>query len=87
MKQEQDDVDKMPQVRVNLYATLRTYVGGAPSVEVEVEPGETVGGLLERLGVPADQTRILFVNNRAATLSHPLEEGDRVGVFPAIGGG
>ena len=77
----------MARVQVNLYATLRAYVGGAPSVEVDVEPGETVGEMLERLGVPPDQTRILFVNNRAATLSQPLEDGDRVGVFPAIGGG
>ena len=77
----------MARVQVNLYATLRRYVGGSPSVEVDVEPGETVGGMLERLSVPPDQTRILFVNNRAATLSQTLEDGDRVGVFPAIGGG
>lgn len=77
----------MPRVNVNLYATLRSYVGGAPSVAVEVEPGETVGEMLERLGVPVEQTRILFVNNRAATLSQTLQDGDRVGVFPAIGGG
>jgi len=77
----------MARVQLNLYATLRSYVGGAPSVEVDVEPGETVGEMLERLGVPPDQTRILFVNNRAATLAQALEDGDRVGVFPAIGGG
>ncbi len=77
----------MARVQLNLYATLRSYVGGAPSVEVDMEPGETVGEMLERLGVPPDQTRILFVNNRAATLAQALEDGDRVGVFPAIGGG
>jgi len=77
----------MARVQLNVYATLRSYVGGAPSVEVDVEPGETVGEMLERLGVPTDQTRILFVNNRAATLAQALEDGDRVGVFPAIGGG
>ena len=77
----------MARVNVNLYATLRAYVGGAPSVEVEVEPGETVGEILERLGVPPEQTRILFVNNRTAGLAQPLADGDRLGVFPAIGGG
>ena len=77
----------MAQVIVNLYATLRAYVGGTPSVEVDVEPGETVGEMLERLGVPPDQIRILFVNHRAATFAQTLDDGDRVGVFPAIGGG
>jgi molybdopterin converting factor small subunit len=77
----------MVRVRVNLYATLRSYVGGAPSVEVDVEPGDTVAQVLERLGVPAEKTRILFVNNRPATLAQPLDDGDRIAVFPAIGGG
>jgi molybdopterin converting factor small subunit len=77
----------MARIKVNLYATLRGYVGGAPSVEVDVEPGQTVAETLAQLGVPADQTRILFVNNRAAPLAQPLDDGDRVGVFPAIGGG
>ncbi len=77
----------MARVKVNLYATLRGFVGGAPSVDVDVEPGQTVEQMLQQLGVPAEKTRILFVNNRAATLSQPLQDGDRVGVFPAIGGG
>ena len=77
----------MPQVKLNLYATLRKYAGGSPSVEVDVEPGQTVQAMLEQLGVPPDQTRIIFVNNRAAGLSQSLQGGERVGVFPAIGGG
>jgi molybdopterin converting factor small subunit len=77
----------MARVRVNLYATLRSFVGGSPSVEVNVEPGQTVEQMLQQLGVPAEKTRILFVNHRAASLCQPLEDGDQVGVFPAIGGG
>lgn len=77
----------MAQVKVNLYATLRSYVGGAPSVQVDVEPGQTVAHVLDQLGVPPDQTRIIFVNSRAAGLSHPLQGGEQVSVFPAIGGG
>jgi len=77
----------MPQVKVNLYATLRKYIAGAPSVRVDIDPGQTVGQVLVGLGVPADQTRIIFVNNRAADLSHVLQGGEHLGVFPAIGGG
>jgi len=77
----------MPRVKLNLYAGLRAYIGGKPSVDLEIEPGETVGGLLDRLGVPHGQTRILFVNGRAAALSDQLSGGEQIGVFPAIGGG
>lgn len=77
----------MPQVSVHLYATLRTHVGGAPSVNVDVEAGQTVEEVLERLGVPTSQTRMVFVDDRPGDLSHQLQGGERVGVFPAVGGG
>ena len=77
----------MPRVKLNLYAALRAYIGGKPSVELEIEPGLTVAGLLDRLGVPRGETRILFVNGRAAALSDKLSGGEQIGVFPAIGGG
>jgi len=77
----------MVRVKLNAYATLRAYLSGAASVETEIEPGQTVGSLLDRLGIPPDQTRIIFVNNRAAGLSYRLEGGEQIGVFPAIGGG
>ncbi|GAG50516.1 unnamed protein product, partial [marine sediment metagenome] len=32
----------MTHVQVNLYAGLRQYIGGAPSIEVEIEPGQTI---------------------------------------------
>ncbi len=77
----------MPQVTVKFYATLRRFVDGKPSVQAAIATGDTVGRLLEKLGVPPDEIRILFVNNRHATLDRPLADGDRVGVFPAVGGG
>ncbi len=77
----------MASVRVKAYATLRSYLGGVASREVGIEPGETVGEVLDRCGIPRDQTRIVFVNNRAASLADQLQGGEQVGVFPAIGGG
>jgi molybdopterin converting factor small subunit len=77
----------MTSVRLNAYATLRSYLGGAASKEVGIEPGETVGELLDRCGIPRSQTRIIFVNNRAASFDDHLQGGEHVGVFPAIGGG
>jgi len=77
----------MSKVQVNLYAALRRYIGGAPSVDVEVKPDCTVARLLDQLGVPADQTRIIFVDNRTAGPDHVLQDGQQIGIFPAIGGG
>ncbi len=77
----------MAAVTVNLYAGLRTFIDDKPSVDVEVEPGITIAQVIDRLGVPAEKTRIIFCNNRAADLDDPIEAGDQLSIFPAIGGG
>ncbi len=77
----------MPQVKVNLFATLRRFADGKPAVDVEIVAGETVGQVLARLGVPAAQTRVVFVDNQAVGMDRALAGGEELGVFPAIGGG
>jgi len=77
----------MPQVQVSLYAALREYVGRAPSVDVEISAGQTIRQVLEQLHVPLEKARIIFINHRAASPDDPLQGGEQIGVFPAIGGG
>ena len=77
----------MPQIKVQLYADLRRYIDGATGIEVEIEPGRTIGQVLDQLGVPREQARIFFVNHRVAKLEQSLQGGERLDVFSAIGGG
>ena len=77
----------MPQIKVQLYADLRRYIDGATGIEVEIEPGRTIGQVLDQLGVPREQARIFFVNHRVAKIEQPLLGGERLDVFSAIGGG
>ena len=80
-------VPSMPSVTVNLYATFREKIGGQPSVKVPIDSGQTIEEVLGKLDVPIEQTRIIFCNNRLVDLTHTLEGGESIGVFPAIGGG
>ena len=50
-------------------------------------PGLTVSVLLGGGGVPADVVRVVIVNGQTAALETVLQEGDRVALFPAVGGG
>ncbi|MCU0962325.1 MAG: MoaD/ThiS family protein [Pirellulaceae bacterium] len=77
----------MTTVQVNLYASFRQHVGGQPTVERSIEPGQTVGQLLGDLGIPLETVRIIFCNHRLVEPTHPLAGGETLGVFPAIGGG
>jgi sulfur-carrier protein len=75
------------KIRVNLYTSLRRYGEGSPSLELDITSGTTVGQVVAQLGIPANETHILFVDHRAATVNSVLSGGESVALFPAIGGG
>ncbi|MGD8660600.1 MAG: hypothetical protein PVH37_11740 [Desulfobacterales bacterium] len=43
--------------------------------------------LLEELNVPQEKARLIFIDGVKADLSSTLEGGERVGIFPPVGGG
>lgn len=52
-----------------------------------VSEGETVTDVLKRVGVPIEEVKIVFINGVSSEFDVKLKDGDRVGVFPAVGGG
>ena len=77
-------------IRLKLFAGLRASnpLGGAQGGgEAQVPEGADVAGALEALGVPLEGAKIILVNGRHAELATRLEEGDRLSVFPPVGGG
>ena len=76
----------MSKVQVHVYADLRQFTGAA-AVEFDVEPGQTIATLLDRLGIPRERTKVVFVNSRPAEPDRALNGGERVDLFSAIGGG
>lgn len=76
-------------IEVRLYATLRRYVpsavGGVFSVEVTLNC--RVSELLQTIAVDLEEVHIIMINGVASTLESILHDGDRLGIFPAVGGG
>jgi sulfur-carrier protein len=80
----------MITAQVRLFATLRQHHPGTKLGEafaVELPKGGTVGDLVRRLGLPEEEVKLVFVNGRSRDQDHILEDGDEVGLFPAVGGG
>ena len=67
----------MPTIVVKTYANLRKYTDGAPSVELDVEPGTTIKGILERMRVPPGEARIIFINGRSVSLDSVVQDGEK----------
>jgi len=79
-------VSVMPTIELKLFATL---AASAPvdADRFPIENGTTVGQLIERLNLPAAQAKLIFVNGIRRELDATLHGGERVGIFPPVGGG
>jgi sulfur-carrier protein len=78
------------KIEVNLYATLKRYTknesGGKSSV-IDVEDGVRVKDVIQKLKIPVDTVKLIFINGVHAKVDTNLKDGDRLGLFPPVGGG
>ncbi|MFC1488719.1 MoaD/ThiS family protein [Thermodesulfobacteriota bacterium] len=73
-------------ISIKLYATLSKYTP-ASAEKYTVEPGTTIRVLMEQLGVPEDEVKLIFINGVKGDLTSSLTGRERVGIFPPVGGG
>ncbi|MDO8989828.1 MAG: MoaD/ThiS family protein [Sideroxyarcus sp.] len=82
------------KIKLRLYATLQKYLPpGTVNSETTLELPEaaTIPDALGVLAVPMTLPHIIFINGRHVLRpefsTRQLQDGDILGVFPAIGGG
>lgn len=76
----------MLTIDLRLFATLQPYAPpNASSYPVEV--GTTIEKIVEALNIPKDQIKLIFSNGVRCDGSTIVQDGDRIGIFPPIGGG
>jgi len=73
-------------IDLRLFATLQKFNPPSPGT-YPITPGTTVKELLRQLGVPLEKAKLIFVNGLKKDLDARLEGGERVGIFPPVGGG
>ena len=78
------------KIEVNLYATLSRYMKsktGSKSSVIDVKDGTCVKDIIQNLKIPADSVKLIFINGVHAKVDTILKDGDRLGLFPPVGGG
>ncbi len=78
------------QVTVVLFATLMRYHpdgAGNKAFTVEMPEGATVGDLIGHLGIGEKEAKQVFISHKSCPRDYPLEEGERVAIFPPVAGG
>lgn len=74
------------QIQIKLFAGLQSF--SPPSADhFEIDSGISVNELLALLDMPAEKAKLIFINGIKADLDTPLKGGERVGIFPPVGGG
>ena len=74
------------QIQIKLFAGLQSF--RPPSAEhFEIDSGISVRDLLALIDLPAEKARLIFINGIKADLDTRIEGGERVGIFPPVGGG
>jgi sulfur-carrier protein len=73
-------------IDLKLYATLYKFSPASPE-QFPVEPGTTILWVIEKLGIPPNQAKLIFINGVKCDLTTSLQGGERVGIFPPVGGG
>ena len=73
-------------IDLRLYASLQKY---APEEahQYPIEPGIRLADLINRLEIPAALSKLFFVDGRRVDPEAILKGGERVAIFPPIGGG
>jgi molybdopterin converting factor small subunit len=73
-------------IQIKLFANLQPFM--PPSGEkYRINPGTSIRNLLEKLNIPQEKAKLIFIDGIKANLSSTLDGGERVGIFPPVGGG
>jgi len=77
-------------ISVKLFASLARFSpGNLPGTPfyLNISESATVQDVINQLGIPAEETKVTFVNGIIRDLDWVLQQSDEVGIFPPIGGG
>ena len=73
-------------IQIKLFASLQELT--PPTAEAyQIDAGLRIQDLLEQLKIQPEKAKLIFVNGIKADLTQTLNGGERVGIFPPVGGG
>lgn len=73
------------QIQVKTFATLKKFE--PENAMLDIHEGAKLADVLETLGIPAEEVKLLFVNGVHSKLDTAINPGDKISLFPAVGGG
>ena len=73
-------------IQIKLFATLQKFMP-ASAENYAIEQGISIRTLLQELDIPENEAKLIFIDGLKAELTTVLKGGERIGIFPPVGGG
>ncbi len=78
------------KIEIHLYASLTKYLpknAKNKTCILELSDHLLVSDLIKKMKLPDQTIKLIFLNGIHASRTSELKDGDRVGIFPPVGGG
>ena len=78
------------KIELHLYASLSKYLPPDAKFKTcmkEIGTNTTIKDIIEQLNIDKKSVKLIFINGVHADVSKMLKDGDRIGIFPPVGGG
>lgn len=73
-------------IQIKLFAALQKFMPAAAE-NYAIEAGTSIRALLKQLDIPEDKAKLIFIDGLKAEPTTVLKGGERIGIFPPVGGG
>jgi len=73
-------------ITLKLFATLGKFMPVSAD-NYRIEPGTSVRDLIAGLKIPEEKAKLIFIDGIKGELDSTLNGGERIGIFPPVGGG
>ena len=73
-------------IDLRLFASLARLMP-PDATRFRISAGITIRQLIEQFQIPLAEAKLVFINGVRKELDTPLTGGERVGIFPPVGGG
>ena len=79
------------KIEIRLLTQLKPYLPNpeiaGDTQTIELTDDATVKDVMMNLGIPLDMPKVIMLNQKQGKLEDHLKDGDRITVFPPVGGG
>ena len=79
------------QIEIKLLTQMKQYLPGSDLAgntrTLTIKDRATIREMFRKLGIPEDTPKVILLNDRQGRLDDILNEGDKITVFPPVGGG